>query len=58
MKATTKALLRKALPIFQKKSTWAILIAVPVALLGVQAETADSLTDLLSLVASVAGTVL
>lgn len=53
MKATTKLLLKKALPVFQKKATWAILIAIPVAVLGLKAETADSITDLLSLVANV-----
>lgn len=58
MKATTKALLKKALPIFQKKATWAILIAVPVAVLGIKAETAESLTDILTLASSVVGAVL
>lgn len=58
MKTTTKAFLEKALPIFQKRATWAVIIAVPVALLKIKAETANYLTDLLSLASTIAGAVL
>lgn len=58
MKATTKALLKKALPCFQKKETWAVILAIPVVVLGIKAETADSLTDLLSLASNIFGLVL
>lgn len=58
MKTVTKELLKKALPIFAKKTTWAVIIAIPVAVLGVKAETASSITDLLSLATSVFSVVL
>ncbi len=58
MKIATKTLLKKAMPIFTKKTTWAILIAIPAAMLGIKAETANTLTDLLSLASSVVNTAL
>ncbi|WP_343546562.1 hypothetical protein [Sphingobium yanoikuyae] len=50
--------MKKAMPIFTKKTTWAILIAIPAAMLGIKAETANTLTDLLSLASSVVNTAL
>ncbi|MEV5030979.1 hypothetical protein MRBLMC3_000133 [Sphingobium sp. LMC3-1-1.1] len=57
MKAKTKALLKKTLPIFQKKATWAILIAIPSAFLGLDPHARESTAELLSLAATIVSAV-
>lgn len=58
MKKSTTLLLKKALPVFQKKTTWAIILAPFALFLGMKAETIESVSNLLSLASTIAGQVL
>lgn len=58
MKKSTTLLLKKALPVLQKKTTWAIILAPFALFLGMKAETIESVSNLLSLVSTIAGQVL